>query len=48
MRGMTFVTPPTITNTWSANTDVSPAASSVENESRASMAMRKPRSQMSR
>src|SRR5215208_502442 len=31
--GITFVTPPTITKTWSAKTAVRPAASSFENES---------------
>ena len=42
--GITFVTPPTITNTCSANTAVSPAASSLENESCASIAILNPRS----
>ena len=42
--GITRVTPPTITNTWSAKTALSPAASSFENESVASVAVRKPRS----
>ena len=46
--GMTFVTPPTITNTCSAKTAVSPTASSFENESRASVAILKPRSIASR
>ena len=41
--GITRVTPPTITNTWSASIALSPAASSVENESRASTAVLKPR-----
>ena len=46
--GISFVTPPTITNTCSANTAVRPAASSLENESRASTAILKPRSTISR
>ena len=41
--GITRVTPPTITNTCSANTADSPAASSVENESRDIVAALKPR-----
>ena len=48
MSGMSLVTPPTITNTCSANTEVRPAASSVENESRASTAALKPRCTISR
>ena len=43
VRGITRVTPPTITNTWSANIALSPTASSVENESRASIAVLNPR-----
>ena len=46
--GITRVTPPTITNTCSANTAVSPAASSFENESPAIIAILKPRSTSSR
>ncbi len=41
--GITRVTPPTITNTCSANIAVSPVASSFENESRASIAILNPR-----
>ena len=41
--GMTFVTPPTMTNTCRAKTDVRPVARSFENGSRARVAMRKPR-----
>ena len=41
--GITRVTPPTITNTWSANTAVRPAASSFEKPSPASIAVLKPR-----
>ena len=46
--GITRVTPPTITNTWSANIALRPTASSVENESRASIAVLKPRATNSR
>ena len=46
--GITRVTPPTITNTWSAKTAASPAASSLENESPASTAVLNPRSANSR
>ena len=46
--GMTRVTPPTMTKTCSAKTAVSPVASSLENESRASVAILKPRSTASR
>ena len=46
--GITRVTPPTMTNTCSANTAVSPVASSFENESRASIAILKPRCTTSR
>jgi hypothetical protein len=46
--GISFVTPPTITNTCSANTAVRPVARSLENVSVASVAVRKPRSTMSR
>jgi hypothetical protein len=46
--GITRVTPPTITNTCSASTAVSPVASSFENESVASIAVLKPRSTSSR
>ena len=38
------MTPPTITNTCSANTDVRPTASSFENESEATIATFIPRS----
>ena len=41
--GITAVTPPTITNTCIAITNDSPVASSFENESRASVAILKPR-----
>src|SRR5206468_11887312 len=46
--GMTRVTPPTITKTCRAKTAASPLASSLENESRAIIAVLKPRSTMSR
>ena len=41
--GITLVTPPTITNTWSANTADSPAASSFEKPSWATIAVLNPR-----
>ena len=46
--GMSFVTPPTMTKTCSASTAVRPVASSLENESVASIAVLKPRSMISR
>ncbi len=46
--GITRVTPPTITNTCSANTEARPTASSVENESRAISAVLNPRATNSR
>ncbi len=46
--GITFVTPPTITNTCSAKTVARPAASSLENESCATVATLKPRHTISR
>ena len=48
MSGITFVTPPTITKTWSAKTEVRPAASSFEKPSLASVAVLKPRAMNSR
>ena len=41
--GITRVTPPTMTNTCSASTEVRPAASSFEKPSLASIAVLKPR-----
>src|SRR5690348_4730628 len=46
--GITRVTPPTITNTWSANTDASPAERSFEKPSLAIVAVLKPRETNSR
>ena len=46
--GITFVTPPTMTNTCSANTAPSPAASSLENESLAMIDVLIARSTISR
>src|SRR3954452_18966323 len=46
--GITFVTPPTITNTCSASTDVRPAASSFPNPSPEIIAVLKPRRMKSR
>ena len=45
--GIAFVTPPMITNAWSAKTAVSPAASSFEKPSGAITAVLKPRAAIS-
>jgi len=45
---MTAVTPPTITKTCIAMMNASPVASSLENESRASVAIFRPRTMNSR
>ncbi len=46
--GITRVTPPTITNTCRANTEVRPTAISLENESEESIAVLNPRHTNSR